>query len=34
MERIAYTVVAGRPEEKKPLGTPRRIWESNIKNGS
>jgi hypothetical protein len=31
MGRTAYRVLVGRPEEKKPLGTPRRRWEDNIK---
>ena len=26
-----YRVLVGKPEEKGPLGRPRRIWEDNIK---
>jgi hypothetical protein len=29
--RYAYTILVGKPERKKPLGRPRRIWEDNIK---
>jgi hypothetical protein len=29
--RVAYKVLVGRPEGKKPLGTPRHRWEDNIK---
>jgi hypothetical protein len=29
--RGAYRVLVGKPEEKRPLGRPRRIWEDNIK---
>ncbi|KAJ4440168.1 hypothetical protein ANN_08306 [Periplaneta americana] len=29
--RNAYSVLVGRPEEKRPLGRPRRRWENNIK---
>jgi hypothetical protein len=29
--RGAYRVLVGRPEEKRPLGRPRRKWEDNIK---
>ncbi|KAJ4446835.1 hypothetical protein ANN_13533 [Periplaneta americana] len=29
--RNAYIVLVGRPEEKRPLGRPRRRWEDNIK---
>ncbi|KAJ4428062.1 hypothetical protein ANN_24076 [Periplaneta americana] len=29
--RIAYRVLVGRPEGKRPLGRPRRRWEDNIK---
>jgi hypothetical protein len=29
--RSAYRVFVGRPEEKGPLGSPRRRWENNIK---
>jgi len=28
--RGVYRVLVGRPEEKKPLGRPRRRWEDNI----
>jgi hypothetical protein len=30
-ERGVYRVLVGRPEGKRPLGTPRRKWEDNIK---
>jgi hypothetical protein len=29
--RGAYTVLVGRPEERRQLGRPRRRWEDNIK---
>jgi hypothetical protein len=29
--RSAYRVLVGKPEGKRPLGTPRRRWEDNIK---
>jgi hypothetical protein len=29
--RGAYGIVVGRPEERRPLGRPRRRWEDNIK---
>jgi hypothetical protein len=29
--RVAYRVLMGRPDGKSPVGTPRRIWEDNIK---
>jgi hypothetical protein len=29
--RGVYGVLVGRPEEKRPLGRPRRRWEDNIK---
>jgi hypothetical protein len=29
--RDEYRVLVGKPEGKRPLGTPRRKWESNIK---
>jgi hypothetical protein len=29
--RVAYGVLVGRPEEKRPLGRPRRRWKDNIK---
>ena len=28
--RVAYTVLVGRHEEKRPLGRPRGRWENNI----
>jgi len=28
--RIVYRVFVGKPEGKRPLGTPRRKWEDNI----
>jgi hypothetical protein len=31
VKRCAYRDVVGRPEEKRPLGRPRRRWEGNIK---
>jgi hypothetical protein len=30
-KRDAYRVLVGKPEEKRPLGRPRRTWEDNIK---
>jgi hypothetical protein len=30
-KRNAYRILVGKPEEKKPLRTPRRRWEDNIK---
>jgi hypothetical protein len=30
-KRNAYTILVGKPEGKRPLGTPRRSWEDNIK---
>jgi hypothetical protein len=30
-KRNAYRILVGKPEGKKPLGTPRRRWEDNIK---
>ena len=30
-DRVVYTVLVGKPEEKRPLGRPRRRWEDNIK---
>jgi hypothetical protein len=30
-ERGAYRILVGRPEERRPLGRPRRRWEDNIK---
>jgi hypothetical protein len=29
--RIAYRLLVGRPEEKRPLGRPRRRWVDNIR---
>ena len=29
--RCTYRVLVGKPEGKRPLGTPRRRWEDNIK---
>jgi hypothetical protein len=29
--RYVYRVLVGKPEGKRPLGRPRRIWEDNIK---
>jgi hypothetical protein len=29
--RVAYRVLVGKPEEKRPLGRPRRRWEDNIR---
>jgi hypothetical protein len=29
--RGAYNILVGRPEGRRPLGRPRRIWEDNIK---
>jgi len=29
--RLVYSVLVGKPEEKKPLGRPRCRWEDNIK---
>jgi hypothetical protein len=28
--RIAYSILVGKPEGKRPLGRPRRAWENNI----
>ena len=33
MGRGVYRVLVGKPEGKRPLGRPRRIWEDNIKMG-
>jgi hypothetical protein len=30
-DRVVYRVLVGKPEEKRPLGRPRRRWEYNIK---
>jgi hypothetical protein len=32
--RGAYRVLVGRSERKRPLVSPKRRWEDNIKNGS
>jgi hypothetical protein len=29
-DRVVYRVLVGKPEEKRPLGRPRRRWKSNI----
>jgi hypothetical protein len=29
--RVAYRILVGKPEGKRPLGRPRRRWENNIK---
>ena len=29
--RVVHKVLVGKPEEKRPLGRPRRRWEDNIK---
>jgi hypothetical protein len=29
--RVAYNILVGRPEGRRPLGKPRRRWEDNIK---
>ena len=29
-KRVAYRVLVGKPEEKRPLGRPRRRWKDNI----
>jgi hypothetical protein len=29
--RNAYRILVGKPEEKRPLGRAKRIWEDNIK---
>jgi hypothetical protein len=31
VRRGAYRVLVGKPEGRRPLGTPRRRWEDNIK---
>jgi hypothetical protein len=33
-KRNAYRILVGRPEEKRPLGRPRRRWVDNIKMSS
>jgi hypothetical protein len=30
-KRNAYRILVAKPEEKRPLGRPRRRWEDNIK---
>jgi hypothetical protein len=30
-KRNAYRILVGKPEDKRQLGRPRRIWEDNIK---
>ena len=30
-DRCVHRVLVGKPERKRPLGRPRRIWEDNIK---
>jgi hypothetical protein len=30
-ENDAYRILVGKPEEKRPLGRPRHMWEDNIK---
>jgi hypothetical protein len=32
-KRNAYRILVGKPEEKRPLGRPRRRWVDNIKMG-
>jgi hypothetical protein len=32
-ERKVYKVMVGKPEEKRPLGRPRRRWEDGIRMG-
>ena len=32
-KRGVYMVLVGKPEDKRPLGRPRRRWEDNIKKG-
>jgi hypothetical protein len=29
--RVAYMILVGKPEGRRPLGRPRRRWEDNIK---
>jgi hypothetical protein len=33
-KRNACRILVGKPEEKRPLGRPRRRWEDNIENES
>jgi hypothetical protein len=28
---VVYNILVGRPEDRRPLGRPRRRWEDNIK---
>jgi hypothetical protein len=30
-EEIAYRILVGKPEGKRPLGRPRHTWENNVK---
>jgi hypothetical protein len=30
-KRTAYRILVGKPEEKRPLGRPRRRWVENVK---
>jgi len=30
-DRVVHRVLVGKPEEKSPLGRPRRRWEGNIR---
>jgi hypothetical protein len=30
-KRLAYKILVGKPERKRPLGRPRRMWMDNIK---
>jgi hypothetical protein len=32
-KRGVYRVLMGKPEEKRPMGRPRRRWEDNIRMG-
>jgi hypothetical protein len=32
LKRNAYRILVVKPEEKRPLGRPRNMWENNIKN--
>jgi hypothetical protein len=32
-KRIAYRILVGNPDEKRPLGRPKHRWEDNIKIG-
>jgi hypothetical protein len=32
-KRNAYRILVGKPEGKRPLGRPRRMWVDNIKMG-